>query len=400
MISDEQLDRMVGDVAGPAAPPGFASRIVRAHLAARRRRRVAGACGALAAALGLVWIATIGPRSESGRAFAARQQTVRVGAHTVVLERGASIRWVVDRGGTRVTQDAGSAFYRAAAPLTVRTAMADVIVKGTSFSLRIDHNQEISMRTMLPAGVAAGALLTAVVYEGFVIVRNDHGRLELRPGESAAATSGTAPARSQHDPVGALARARTENDDLKRALAAARSAAAGDSHELLAENERLRHRIAEAEDEIALGEDAREQQEGLPQEFPKGLAPRFERENLAQAFAHALEQLGASAKVTDVDCSEFPCIVYGELDGAEMDTMKLAERLKGSPALAAYREDADHSAWMRARHKDDATGAVSDETHFAIGYYPKDEKKDGAIERRIGHRNQTRWEALHEKRPR
>jgi hypothetical protein len=256
------------------------------------------------------------------------------------------------------------------------------------------------MRAAFPAGLAAGTVLSVVVYEGLVDVTNDQGHVRVNPGEVAYAAAGIPPVRRPHDAEAALARVRAENEDLTKALDAAHAAAAGDGRQLLAENERLRRRVAQAEDEIALIEDAREQQEGMPQGFPADLPPRFRQPALAEAFATALSELGAAGQVTDVDCGEFPCIVYGEVDGSKLDTMKLAERLKAGAALSAYRDDADHSAWMRARHKDDATGAEIDETRFAIAYYPKAlEKERGPdLERRIRHRHETRWRSALEKR--
>ena len=296
-----------------------------------------------------------------------------------------------------ITQESGRAFYHVerGAPLVVRTPVADAVVKGTSFSVWLDGRREAEMRSALSTG-AAGAVLTVVVYQGLVVVRNDHGEAQARPGEVATAMVGAAPSKKEYDPERLLARVSAENEDLKRAVAAARVAAGGDSRQLLAENEKLRRQLAEAEDQIALGEDAREQDEGVAQRFPQGLPPRFDEKALSDAVSEAVRELGVSARVAQVDCTEFPCIVYGDVSGYDQDTMKLAERLKATTALAAYRDDADHSAWMRSRDKDDQTGDVKDETYFAIAYYPKSHEKErgGAIARRVSHRNQVRWEAM------
>ena len=79
---------------------------------------------------------------------------------------------------------------------------------------------------------------------------------------------------------------RVENDNLRSALEAARSASApgGDVARMVQENQQLRDKLRKAEEEVALLDDLRRDQEGEPRAWPADLPPRFAETALQKAW--------------------------------------------------------------------------------------------------------------------
>jgi hypothetical protein len=67
---------------------------------------------------------------------------------------------------------------------------------------------------------------------------------------------------------------------------------------------------------------------------PGNLAPRFEEEALTQAAMDLVHEISPKAEVTAVDCTEYPCIVYGT--GLTIDQ---AKSIKGRASFQAYQDD-------------------------------------------------------------
>jgi len=99
----------------------------------------------------------------------------------VVARRGSELSWGEQDGAIVVEQSAGNVFYRVQSGnrFSVNTPGGQVIVRGTSF--RVEVRQ---MKMAQVAGAAlAGAVTVVALYEGSVLIANDHGELSLEPGE-------------------------------------------------------------------------------------------------------------------------------------------------------------------------------------------------------------------------
>jgi hypothetical protein len=130
-----------------------------------------------------------------------------------VAEAGARLRWRVRSGDARVEQSQGSVFYRVehGGAFVVSTPAGDVTVQGTCFRVEVEPMKK---QSLLAAGVGAVAATTILVsvYEGRVLLANEHGKATLSAGEQASARAGEAPVpvgNAQNDAVaqmnGALA---------------------------------------------------------------------------------------------------------------------------------------------------------------------------------------------------
>ena len=75
--------------------------------------------------------------------------------------------------------------------------------------------------------------------------------------------------------------------------------------------------------------------QGQPVPMPDNLDARFKSEALMKSLTAALNETFPGAQVTSIDCSEYPCIAYGEGMGKREDF----DKLKGAAAYAPYRDD-------------------------------------------------------------
>jgi hypothetical protein len=188
-------------------------------LAGRRGARRAVALGAAAvvalgaAAAVLLALRAPGREVTGGVVDAAggRQSFSVGGRATAVAEAGASLAWRVGAdGAARVDQERGDVFYRVepGGPFVVATAAGDVTVRGTCFRVEV---VPMKLNRQAGGGVAVGAVLSAAivvtVYEGRVLLANEHGGAELAAGERAMAREGGAPVRISAEPDAARAAA-------------------------------------------------------------------------------------------------------------------------------------------------------------------------------------------------
>jgi hypothetical protein len=67
---------------------------------------------------------------------------------------------------------------------------------------------------------------------------------------------------------------------------------------------------------------------------PANLAPRFQEKALTQAAMELVREINPTAEVTAVDCTEYPCIVYGS--GFTIDQ---AKSIRSAAAFEPYRDD-------------------------------------------------------------
>lgn len=247
------------------------------------------------------------------------------------------------------------------------------------------------------AGMIAGAALTVAVSAGELTVENDTGTITVKPGEVATVVAGAAPTKERGiSPQERVHQLQSENEGLRAALEAARSASAsGDVTRLVGENQQLRDKLKKADEEVALLDDLRKAQEGEPQtKFPDDLPPRFAEASLQRSFEEALDEVGIEGGIVEIDCKEYPCIVYGQLSSRhDMD------KLRDANALAAYKDDDNAtSVWHTKKVDDD--GKETELVYFGVASTPKPadpeahDEEDEALDTRTGFRMQQMAERL------
>ena len=187
----------------PQRPPErFAERVMGGVTMLRqrsRRRRVAFVSGvvtlvAVAAAAFAIVPSLRRPAPEHGDVVASARTDVRAGDHVVaVLEPGAHVAW----DGDTVTQLAGDVFYRFEPGGTrrVRTPLADVIVRGTCFDVKIRNTGtggDVTRREAVfgAAGALASAAVLVGVYEGKVTLARATGSVDVASGQAARVDGG------------------------------------------------------------------------------------------------------------------------------------------------------------------------------------------------------------------
>ena len=243
----------------------------------------------------------------------------------------------------------------------------------------------LALSSRLPsaaAGAVLGAALSAAVVvsvqEGRVSLENEHGAVAVAAGEEARAEPGSAP-RASAAPADALARTAAALARAEQALEATRAASDGDVGALVAENARLRAELADerATLQVMKAERVEDRGEALP--FPEDLPPRFSEAALLKSFQQAFADGAVKGEVSSIDCTEYPCIVYGKVQG---DTRDLMKELQKSPSFKDYAEDRQAvSGWTRG---DDAP------EEFAVVLTPKAQDGDDDAERSQASRR-VRW---------
>jgi hypothetical protein len=156
-----------------------------------------------------------------------------------------------------------------------------------------------------------------------------------------------------------------------------------------------------AREALAEAEKERLAERGTPIPMPKTApSPRFEQGALRGAVASALVQAKVPGSVDGVDCSEYPCIVYGRIKGTE-DEIEPVER---AAALGPYASDIsviilwtenDEAAEEEAEKSHRGAGAL-EQMLFSISYYSR---ADGAqhgddLDRRIRWRTMDLWSSI------
>lgn len=126
--------------------------------------------------------------------------------------------------------------------------------------------------------------------------------------------------------------------------------------------------------------------EALP--FPDDLDPLYREEALMERFTAALEAVGADGEVTEIDCSEFPCVVYGKVNGEDGTQL---DRLRSAEPLAPYKDEwGNTSIWGGKAMVD---GKPSSNAVFGIAFMPKGSVDEGVLGKRLRFRHQIYWEA-------
>ena len=398
---DDLLDEHV-EVHTP--PAGFADRVVDAidAPAARAPRWPF----AVAAAAVLALFVGLSPLTlpSSGDLKADARTSVQIGGRgDAVLEAGAQIAHTVSLlGEVRVEQRAGSVFYRVerGGQFTVDTPAGSVHVRGTCFRVEVPMSvTQVSQTKSKIISAAVGAVLASAVvvtvYEGKVEVTSDDdkARVALVAGESAtvAATEVrkvappaavrelTAQRDALREQVGVL------DDQLKELMVA--KAQGKDPSE--ARRRQLEVEVKELRAQLGTERAMRKENEGETFTFPEDLPADYRQEKLMANFKQILDATGVKGDITAIDCNEYPCIVYGqvqdELPGQDEAMDAFVENMKSTYP----EEDNNHSISVsRFGDKKNPTKA-----HFGIVVGPKSHRIDDEdarqnLHRRVRYRNQ------------
>jgi hypothetical protein len=199
MSDDEKIPGL--DEWQPAEPPAdFADKVMAARDASAQKsqpRRLRAAIGAgLLLASAAAWLFAVRGGDGVGQAAPLQRASLQLGRRGIaVAEAGARLDWQVKSGEARIHQTAGNVFYRVekGGPFVVSTPAGDITVQGTCFRVEVDPM--LGKQQLVAAGVGAAIASTVLVsvYEGRVLLANEHGKTALSAGEQGSARSGRAP---------------------------------------------------------------------------------------------------------------------------------------------------------------------------------------------------------------
>lgn len=146
----------------------------------------------------------------------------------------------------------------------------------------------------------------------------------------------------------------------------------------------LTARVQDLEHQLAIERAIRKGSEGERIEPPPGMPPRLRDEKLLlETFNAALKAGGFPGQVSNIDCSEHPCIVYGTGFGDRGDLEKLQE--KG--LLGPYSKDSFTTFGFGS---DDGT---REHRFFAVAVLPSSGNRDNEARRRLSFRVDQMYEA-------
>lgn len=314
------------------------------------------------------------------------------------MEPGSEVRWTLaGDGNATVNQSQGNVFYRVerGGRFLVETPAGSVRVLGTCFRVEVDEMKPLKagmVGAVAGATLAAAALVT--VYEGRVVAASSGTERTVEAGEVARVSSESVPtslgqirpsARYDHPPILRESAASPGRDEGQTV-----------SHDTYArlydETEQLRSRVEELESRLDVEKAMRFQKQGTELEEPADLPAQYGKEAMLDAFQHAIAATGAPIELSTIDCTEYPCIVVGNvIDAPGTDTFDdtfgyLRDFLKG-PGFEAYQENNSNriSVW---RGVGDKNGEKKNETLFAITMYPEsdEEARGEQLKQRIRYR--------------
>jgi hypothetical protein len=410
------------DAVGADEPPaGFADAVMTAWAderaappaphPSRGRFAVVALVAAAAAALAVVVVERLPEGPSSGSVLASAREQVGIGQRaTVVAEPGADLSWQVARGGVAVVQQRkGRAFYRVepGGSFIVKTPAGEARVTGTCFTLEI---VEMSLKKNL-ASAAAGALLATTVLltvqEGSVALANDRGQVDVAAGQSGQARAGEGPqkltaderARTAEEENRLLASERralrAQVGDLEEQLKEVMIARANGEDPLVAENRAMKEQLARLRADLNVEEELRAEREGEAVPFPEDLAPAYREQGLKSAFVDIMAKMGLPGDIVGIDCSEYPCSVFGEMD-IQGDRMEVeASRQKFDELMRGHYPESENNHWVRNSVQRDDKG--NNKSIFGITITPKSVKLENGerknMNRRLRQRNQDFFEA-------
>lgn len=225
--------------------------------------------------------------------------------------------------------------------------------------------------------VGGGIATTAVMW-----LYGGNERAPAKPAIARSATPTTSAGPASTSPAPKVAGASTPTHEAKRAGRDASTAAHIERDALKQQIKTLEARLTDQADTLKhyIGE-------ALP--FPDDLDPIYKEDELMERFSAALEALGVDGEVSEIDCTEFPCIVYGKVqddDGTQVGKLREAKAL--SPYEDAWRNS---SVWSGKAMVD---GKPSQNAAFGFALMPKGAVDEAAVQKRLRFRHQAYWNAI------
>lgn len=122
---------------------------------------------------------------------------------------------------------------------------------------------------------------------------------------------------------------------------------------------------------------------------PAESAPRFSGPTMSSAIAGALVAEKIAGDVEGTDCAEYPCIVFGRLEGDEEDM----EEIERSAALSPYKNDVLTLLFWATSVEEGVSAKVPETGLFALAFYTVQERAERGdqLDRRIRARVMEYW---------
>lgn len=157
--------------------------------------------------------------------------------------------------------------------------------------------------------------------------------------------------------------------------------------------------LEELQAQLVEQEKRRQAKEGKAIEAKNDVAPRFSQRGLVDTFTRAFDLTDIEGRVESVDCIEYPCILFGRLQGDE----GAVATLEDSAPFAAYDNDigvmltwasGDH-AHGEARHAGVDRQKPAEISLFSFAFYSESDREEYGelIDRRIRVRTAEYWNA-------
>jgi len=119
---------------------------------------------------------------------------------------------------------------------------------------------------------------------------------------------------------------------------------------------------------------------------PQPLPERFSQEVIQRNLRNAFQHQGIDGEVVTIDCIEYPCVIYGKIDG-EKNWQKLEQAFAaGSP----YADD--HRTFRVWNYTVDKVPQPVQEMWFGLMLYPDDDSRGDEINQRFEFRVQQYWQ--------
>lgn len=403
----DPVDDLLAAWDAPQPPADFADRVLAAEgmPAPKRPRRwmrwVALAAVVIGGLLAIPYF--LHPDRGVGGVTAEARQSVALGTvGRVVAEPGAQIAWDerdLLAGGPSIVigHTRGSAFYRVDDTFTLLVAGAGQRLTGrdATFEIGADPMSLKSAATgaIVGAGLTAAVFLT--VYDGEVHVKSAHGKAKISAGQRAHLSADEAPrVTPRRQPAAlkaALKAAEAERDALRDEVATLAASPEDARIKLTAEKRALEAEVAELKGALADERAARKQVEGEAVPFPDDLPEQFTEKGQVAAYKQIFEALDyPSGRIDAVDCSEFPCMVFGYVGQNEPGSEGARALFNDFETAWKAQFDAQSNAFHWSTSGRVPDGAGNEGMEFGAMVIPKDLKLSKAVMAQIHKRSMLR----------
>jgi hypothetical protein len=188
---------------------------------------------------------------------------------------------------------------------------------------------------------------------------------------------------------------REEVRSLRDRLRATDEARLSGANPAAAENTILRAEVERLRARLQTEKLVRREHEGKPFEFPPDLPDRYRQDALMKTFTEAMRRAGVAGEVQSIDCNEFPCIVYGNLEAKGRSDTEAKFRALNDELRKQHPAESDQMTTSLWTSRDKKEGAEKQRSMFGFSVFPNDPKyaKDSELRRRLRHRQSQYVEA-------